>query len=365
MKSFNHLYEVCISKENRLKSVHKALQGRKGRRKVRRYASDEKKAAEMALKWVTGFRRFQHDYVEIYDGLSRKKRKIIIPTFEELTVQHCVVNALMPVFTCGLYSHAYGSIPGRGAHRAKKYIEKWIRTDKRNVKYVLKMDIRHFFDSIPHDVIKRKLTERIHDEQMLNLVFEIIDTTDEGLPLGFYTSQWLSMWYLTELDHYIKETLKAKYYVRYVDDMVIFGSNKRELHRMRAAIDGYLRDNLGLKLKGNWQVFRFNYMKNGKHRGRDLDFMGFRFYRDRTTLRRSIMLKATRKAAKISKKGYVTAYDAKQFLSYMGYISHTDTYGMYLKWIKPKVRIRRLKKKVSREAKRKERLTCGRQLKAA
>lgn len=243
------------------------------------------------------------------------------------------------------FQDSYASLPGRGAHKGKQVIEKWIRTDSKNCKYVLKMDIRHFFDSIPHDRLKAKLKKTVHDEKMLELLFRIIDVTEVGIPLGFYTSQWLSNWYLQGLDHFIKEQLCAVHYMRYMDDMVVFGSNKRVLHRMRQAISDYLEMELGLELKANWQVFRFSY---GNNQGRDLDFMGFRFYRNRTILRKSIMYKATRKARKISKKEKATILDARQMLSYLGWIDCTDTYLMYRKWIKPCVSFQQLKRKVSR-----------------
>lgn len=308
---------------------------------------------DLSYEWVTKFRNAVHTPIEIYDGISRKVRHIIVPTLEELIVQHCIVNALKPMFTKGMYLHSYASIPGRGPHKAKKFIEKWLRNDRKNTKYVLKMDIRHFFDEVPHDILKRKLAESIHDENMLYLLNTIIDVTDSGIPLGFYTSQWLSNWYLQELDHYIKEELHAVYYVRYMDDMVIFGANKKALHHMCQKIDSYLRSNLGLRLKDNWQVFRFAYdvtQPDGevKTYGRDLDFMGFRFFRDHTILRKTIMLKASRKAARIAKKEGLTIHDARQMLSYLGYIDCTDTYNMYKKWVKPKVSFQKLKRKVSR-----------------
>ena len=300
---------------------------------------------ESSYKWIVNYENAEHMPVFIYDGVTRKIRKILVPTLEELVVQHNVVNALKPVFSKGMYEHTYASLPGRGAHKGKKVIEKWIRTDPKNCKYVLKMDIHHFFDTIPHDRLKAKLRKTIHDEKMLDLLFRIIDVTEVGIPLGFYTSQWLSNWYLKGLDHYIKEKLGAAHYMRYMDDMVIFGSNKKVLHRMRQAISDYLRDELGLELKSNWQVFRFSY---GNGQGRDLDFMGFRFYRNKTILRKSIMYKATRKAKKISKKEKPTILDARQMLSYLGWLDCTDTYLMYLKWIKPYVNFQQLKRKASR-----------------
>lgn len=347
MKSFNHLYEVAISKETRKIAVHKVILGRKRMRNLARFASNEKETIDKAYLWIANYRNSKHKPVQINDGISHKVRTIIVPTFEELTVQHCVVQALKPLFYQGMYEHSYASIPGRGAHKGKKVIEKWIKHDPKNCKYVLKMDIKHFFDTIPHDRLKARFRKHIHDDKMNELLFKIIDVTRVGLPLGFYTSQWFSNWYLQGLDHYIKEELKAAHYMRYMDDMVILGSNKKELHKMRKSIQEYLKNELGLTLKDNWQVFRFAHIRGGKQYGRDLDFMGFRFYRNRTILRRSIMLKATRKARRISKKEKPTIYDIRQIMSYLGWLSCTDTYRMYEDKIKPYITFQKFKRRIS------------------
>lgn len=224
------------------------------------------------------------------------------------------------------------------------------------MKYCLKMDVRKYYDSVPHDILKVKLAKIIHDERFLAVLNEIVDAngTERGIPIGFYTSQWFANFYLTDLDHFIKQELHAKHYVRYVDDMVIFGSSKRELHRMRRAIDRYLRERLGLEMKQNWQVFLFHYIKkNGAEVGRDLDFLGFRFFRNRTTLRKSILLKATRKARRMAKKTRITAHDCAQMLSYLGWIDATQTYGIYKRRIKSCVNFQNLKRRVSAYSKQK------------
>lgn len=349
MKSYNHLYEITYSEPNRRYALTQAKHSKRFRKILKHRHMSDDAVIEQSLDWIINYENAEHTPVYIYDGITRKERTIIVPTMEELFVQHCIVNAMKPMFTKGMYEHSYASLPGRGAHKGKQVIEKWIRTDKKNCKYVLKMDIRHFFDSVPHDLLKAKLRKTIHDEKMLDLLFRIIDVTDAGIPLGFYTSQWLSNWYLQGLDHYIKEQLGAVHYMRYMDDMVIFGNNKQVLHRMRQAISEYLNTELGLELKSNWQVFRFSYIdRDGNEQGRDLDFMGFRFYCNRTVLRKTIMYKATRKARKISKKEKATILDARQMLSYLGWIDCTDTYKMYEKWIKPYVSFQQLKRKVSR-----------------
>lgn len=277
MKSYNHLYENCISEENRRISLNLAKHSKRMRRIMKsRHLSDDALVA-LSYDWINNYENAEHVPVYIYDGITRKERVIIVPTMEELIVQHNVVNALKPMFCKGMYEHSYASLPGRGAHKGKQVIEKWIRTDAKNCKYVLKR-------------------------------------------------------------------LGAVHYMRYMDDMVIFGSNKKVLHRTRQAISDYLENELGLSLKDNRQVFRFSY---GNDKGRDLDFMGFRFFRNRTILRKTIMYKATRKARKLSRKERPTIHDARQMLSYLGWIDCTDTYKMYRKWIKPYISFKQLKRKIS------------------
>lgn len=107
----------------------------------------------------------------------------------------------------------------------------------------------------------------------------------------------------------------------------MFGKNKKELKCCLEKIREFLKT-LDLDIKGNWQIFRFDYIdKNGKRKGRPLDFIGFKFYRDKTILRKPIMYKATRKASKLEKKEKLTWYDACQVLSYIWVISNIQIHG--------------------------------------
>lgn len=361
MKSYNHLTEIYLSDENYYLAVKNACKGKGGKHsrhdRVNVIRNNPDIVKERIMRDASHFVNDVHHPRYIYDGISRKRRLIYVPTMREQIIHHMTVNVLKPIFLKGMYEHSYGSIPGRGVHKGKKQIEKWIKRNDRNMKYCLKMDIRKYFDSVPHDILKAKLAKLIHDEKFLAVLNEIIDATgaDRGIPIGFYTSQWLANWYLTGLDHYIKEVLHAVYYIRYVDDMVIFGSSKRALHRMQQAIEAFLRDRLGLEMKGNWQVFLFDYVKSdGTHIGRDLDFMGFRFFRDRTILRKKLMYKACRKARRIKRKVHVTIHDCSQMLSYIGWLNCTRTYDMYLKQIKPYVNFGHLKAHVSKCQRNKE-----------
>lgn len=374
MKSYNHLWEKYLTAENYLDAVKNATAHKSGKkakyRIARRYRDNAEQLMSSMMEYAEHFKSAHHTPKEIYDGVRRKKRQIVVPNMKEQIVHHMVVNVIKPIFMHSMYEHSYGSIPGRGAHMAKRRIEKWIRSGGRDVKYCLKMDVRKYFDSVPHNILKEKLAKLIHDERFLEVLFEIVDAVpaERGIPIGFYTSQWIANWYLTELDHYIKEELGAKYYVRYMDDMVIFGGNKRRLHEIRKAVDTYLQERLGLQLKDNWQVFLFSYTKkDGTEVGRDLDFMGFRFFRSKTILRKALMLKATRKARRICRKGAAkNIHDIRQMLSYIGWLSATDTYGMYQHFIKPFVSFHSMKRYAGRYQRRENRrLLCGNTPKAA
>lgn len=95
--------------------------------------------------------------------------------------------------------------------------------------YILKCDISKFFFSIDHDILKEKLKKRIKDKDALDIVFRIIDSNDPGLFIGSMTSQVLAIFYLNDLDHFIKETLHIKYYVRYQDDFLLYHPSKKYL----------------------------------------------------------------------------------------------------------------------------------------
>lgn len=354
MKSYNHLWEKMISPENIMLAITKASKGKRGRKRVKEIYENQEKYIEYYQKYAAIYKHRYKKPKKIKDGACKKEREIVVPSFDEQVLHHMIVNVISPVIRKGMYEHTHGSIPGRGPQRAAKQIKKWIARDPKNCKYYLKMDIHHFFGSIDHDRIKAYISKYIRDRMVLRALFEVLDCTEKGLPLGFHTSHWLANWYLQGLDHFIKQKLGAAHYVRYMDDMVIFGANKRKLHRIRIEVAGYLNDRLGLELKPNWQVTRFHH----RHGGCFLDFMGFRFYRDRTTLRRSIMLRMTRRARTISKKEKPTIYDCRRMMSALGWLKTTDTYGMYRKWIKPYISFQKMKRRIRNRDKRERRKTC-------
>ncbi len=359
MKSYNHLFEIATSDEVLISSLHGASKGKRNRPAVLKILENQDKYIKLFKEWLLkgDYKPLVHKATLINDGFLLKKRIIIQPYFyPEQWSQHVVVETLQKIFMKGMYVYSCGSIPGRGIHYGKKYLEKFIKNNPKEIKYVLKIDIHHFYQSINTDLLKERFKNLIHDEKMLALVYYVIDSNaaehngeiiKQGLPIGFYTSQWFANWYLQPFDHYIKEVLKAKCYVRYMDDIVIFGRNKKELKKQFELIREYLKS-LDLEVKSNYQIFRFDYIdKNGKRKGRFIDFMGFKFYRDKTTIRGKIFIRAIRKARRIKQKGRITWFDACQMLSYLGWFKPTATHGAYKKYIEPFVNIKVCKKIIS------------------
>lgn len=342
MKRIGNLYDAISTSENIRDAILKASRGKRDRQAVRAVLEDlDNKAQELAEAFRTETVQLNRYTADVRTEGSRNKRRIIHkPRFwPDQCVHWAIYNVMGHYMYSGFYSLSCGSVPGRGAHYGKRYVEKWIRTDRKNTRYYLKMDVHHFYPSIPNERLKTALRRKFKDKRMLSLLDRIIDM-DEGLPIGMLLSQCLANYYLAPLDFYIKQQLGAAYYIRYMDDMVIFGRNKKKLHKMRLLIADWLKTN-GLEMKGNWQIC--------KEDAEPLDFMGFRFYRDRTTLRRTIMLRITRRVRRVDKKGTAaTPQDAAAVLSYMGWIYASDTHQMFALWVKPHLHIQRMKAIVRR-----------------
>ena len=297
----------------------------------------------------------------------------------EQILHHAIVQVLAPIFMKSMYKWSCGSLPKRGGLYGKRYLSKYIRENQSKIKYTAKADIKHFFPSINTDILKERLKKKIHDKRFLEVLFVVIDSNIAiyegedvymGLPIGYYISQWLANWFLTEMDYKIKQELKIKCYVRYVDDFVMLHQNKKNLHKALVFLQQYLSI-LRLKIKGNYQVYRFIYEKNNREYGRVIDFMGFKFYRNRVVLRKSIMLKATRKAKRMKNKA-LNWYESTQIISYLGWFKHTNTFKVYEKYIQPYINVGECKKVVSlhqyrknKEAKNEVKLEAGRKLRNA
>lgn len=372
MKSYNGLFDKMLSEQSMRKAFLDASKGKRKRRDVYRVLRnlDDKTLPDGKVKRgeITKLRNIladeklvlhHHEPCRINEAACQKERDIIKPYFKyEQVVHHLLVNQLKPIIMHGFYEFSCGSIPERGCHFGKRHIERWLQSyPEGQIVYVLKMDIHHFFESVDHDILKKMLSEVIRDKKFLRLLFKVIDHHDKGLPLGYYTSQWLANFYLKRFDHYVKEVLQADHYMRYMDDMIITDTDPARLHAIRVGVAEYLGVNLHLELKSNWQVFPLAEHPQDKS-GRALDFMGFKFYRNCTTLRKSILFRARRKAnriaAKYRKKLPVTWKDATAMVSYMGWFIYTRTYKYFRRYIKTKVCISTMRWIVSKHSRKEQ-----------
>lgn len=163
----------------------------------------------------------------IHDGANKKERIIYKPQFyPDQCIHWALMLKLEPILKKSMYDWCCASIKNRGINYGMKYCKKILVNDRKNTKYCLKLDIKHFYPSVNKEILKQKFRRRIRDNDTLWLIDTIIDSSEKGIPIGNYTSQWFANFYLEDLDHYIKEKLGVKYYIRYMDDMVLFSNNK-------------------------------------------------------------------------------------------------------------------------------------------
>lgn len=202
-----------------------------------------------------GFKPHKHTPKIIYE--HGKIRKIFEPEIHEQWLHHIIVLVLEPIITGTAYKYSCGSFPKRGAHYAKRRIEKWLRSDPKGTRNFLKVDIRHFYDSIRLDVLMRELAIRIKDEWFLHVIWLCLREFKKGIPLGFYISQWLANYLLEPLDKLITETLGLDKLVRYMDDVTIYAAAKKALHNADVQIRKMLGQRFRLKLKKNRRTGRF------------------------------------------------------------------------------------------------------------
>lgn len=343
MKRIGYIFEKISSVENLNAALDKACQHKRNKYFVRRILDNrEYYIQKLHNELVTETYKLNPNIQKvIYERSSQKQRALTIPKFyPDQVIQWAVCLQLEPIIMRGMDRYCCGSIPGRGGHYGKKYIDRIIEHDTKT-KYVLKLDIRKFFQSVNNDKLKELLRRKIKDPKALRLIDAIIDNGGDGLPIGYYTSQWFSNFYLEKLDHYIKEELRIRHYIRYVDDMVLLDTNKRKLHRAKDQIAAYLAENgYQVTIKDNWQLWKIHT--------RPLDFLGYRFYKHKTVLRKRIFYAMSHKVRLVKKRGYCTVKCARALISSLGWLKHIPGgKHYYLNNIKPVISKRELTKIIS------------------
>ena len=263
MKRVGGLFEPAVSFKNLREAYRRASKGKRFRpasAQFFRHLEVELLRLRDELLSET-WRPGEHACFTIHDP---KERLISVPPFRDRVVHHAVIGVLEPVLEARFDFDSYGCRKGRGMDRALLRAQQYTR--KRA--FVLKTDVRRFFPSIPHAVIRRLVRDVVKDRRMLDLLDRIVEGHEPGLPIGTLTSQWLANLTLTPLDRMLRNLPEARGQVRYMDDVLVFGEGRKELRSVATAMAEFLDSELGLRLKPRATVIR---------RTRDgVPFLGFR-----------------------------------------------------------------------------------------
>lgn len=227
------------------------------------------------------------------------KERIIkaLPFKDRIVHQWYIQEFIKPYILKRFIIDTYSCIDNRGTHKAVDKLQKYMRIMNRNNSdyYVLKCDIKKYFYSINRDILFNIMKKYISDKKLLNLTKIIIFDSDDkvGIPIGNYTSQYFSNIYLHELDKYIKEKLKIKFYIRYCDDFVILLDTKDECKIIKKKIEDYLTNYLELSLNNKSKYY---------HNSLGIDFCGYKIFNTHRLLRKSSKKKIIKNINKWNKK---------------------------------------------------------------
>ena len=342
---YKYLWAKCTRRETIINAWKKLRKGKTKRRKVKQIENDfdawVDRMQEMMINTYPGgnpakmFEAPKHKVKYVFE--HGKIREIYRPGIIEQWVHHIVVQVLGPIIDKFSYKYSCGSMPKRGGVYGKNYLRKQIKINH-GFRYFAKLDIRHFFNHIRIDIVIEKLYTFIEDDWFMFLLKRIFMHFKVGMPLGFYPSQWLANFVLSQMDFMITRSRPIAY-IRYVDDMVICDNSKKRLHEIIFKIKHEL-GKLRLKLKSNFQVIKFIYFS----KGRPIDFMGFVFKRRNVILRKRIIRGIVRMTNRIHSHNFISLSQARSILSRFGWFKHTDCKRFFNEDIKPLISIRSLKK---------------------
>jgi RNA-directed DNA polymerase len=271
MKRTGNLFSQMVSFENLLISTKKAARGKKKSLSVSSFYFNLENEL-ITLQASLSSKSYQPKGYRQFEIFEPKPRKICSADFVDRVVHHAVCGVLDPLFERRMIFDSYACRVRKGAHRAIARCQEFTR----KYAYFLKCDISKYFDSIDHKVLKEILRRIIKDQSVLSLLDLIINypvpgqDSGKGLPIGNLTSQYFANLYLGELDHFIKQNLRVKGYLRYMDDFLCFAHSKQELNFWLAQIRVFLDEKLSLKLKE--KVVQIAPVSNG------VPFVGFRIF---------------------------------------------------------------------------------------
>lgn len=276
-----------------------------------------------------------------------KKRLIMALPFRDRVAQWWIYSILYPIFDKTFIEDSYACRRGKGQKAAADRMQGMLKqTEVLGGKwYYLKLDIAKYFYRIYHDKLLEIAQRKIKDPDILRLleliikgdgtnafglsicdnVEEAVRLSDRGMPIGNLTSQLLANVYLNELDQFCKKVLGIKFYIRYMDDVIILSRSKKELHEIKERIEAFLETNLQLALNKKTCIRPVSM---------GIQFVGLHIWPTHRIARKSTSLRIKRNlktAAKQYVEGTLTqeAYNSK-LQSYLGLLKHNDCYRFKL-----------------------------------
>jgi RNA-directed DNA polymerase len=285
MRRHGNLWMSIISLENLDRAYQNAIKGKRNRVNIQKIEHDSKNYIT-ELHIMLKEKRYTTSPYKIKKIYEPKERNIfILPFYPDRIVQHALLQVLIPIWDVLMIYDSYACRSNKGMHKASQRTMDWLR----QYKYCFKADIKKFYPSIDHEILKRIIQQKIKCPDTLWLINDIIDSCPGGknTPIGNYTSQWFGNLYLNEMDMMIKHYHKQRAYIRYNDDFVIFSNDKIYLHYLKNWITCFLWEKLKLKFS-RWSIFP---VKQG------VDFLGYRHFPNYILVRKSTIKRVKKRMA--------------------------------------------------------------------
>jgi len=310
MKKFIKTYDEIVTISGLLSAWEEFLTGKKKRNDVAVFQGRLMDNI-LSLYQVLKAGKYQPGDYQAFKISDPKPRHIHKAIVRDRLLHHLLYRETYQYFDRQFINDSYSCRLNKGTHRAIYRLAEFNgRVSKNNQKtvWLLKGDIRKFFASINHQILKNILLKYIVDPDLLNLFGQVIDSFNTpgkigvGLPLGNLTSQLLVNVYMNELDQFVKRTLKIKYYIRYADDFVFLSDNKEELIALRPKLETFLNEHLGLVLHPKKTFFKT--IASG------VDFLGWVQFSDHRTLRATTKRRMLKRIEQNNKSATNLAYSA-------------------------------------------------------
>jgi retron-type reverse transcriptase len=327
MKRTGNLMTAVLHPDNFRLAAWKAARGKRGNQNVLIFFDDlENNLSHLRQQVADGNYAFGNYHT--FEIFEPKRRLIAAPPFHDQVIHHALMNLCDPTFERKKIFDSYASRRGKGVFACLDRATAF----HRNQTYYLKLDVKDFFGSIHHQTLKDQLAKLFKEDHLLLLFSEIIDSfchqPERGLPIGNLTSQYFANHYLCSLDHHIKEIMKVKAYVRYMDDMVLWASDKASLLLWERQIRAYVNANLKQELK----PIQLQATKRG------LPFLGFRLFPTHRLLtqqsKRRFFNKASRLIFAESTQTMETKEAARRLRSLIAFTEHADTKALRTEFLR-------------------------------